>query len=36
SYKNAIAPGQIAMFKTYPDPIKMKVYPTHRSHSLPE
>ncbi len=36
SYKNSIAPGQIKMFEAYPDTFKMHVYPTHRSHSLPE
>lgn len=33
-YKDELAPGQIAMLKTYPD-YKMIVYPTHRSASFP-
>jgi hypothetical protein len=35
-YKNALSPGQIAMFKRYPDTYKMPVYPSHRSARLPE
>ncbi len=33
-YQDELAPGQVAMFKTYPD-YKMIVYPTHRSASFP-
>ena len=33
-YKDNLAPGQIAMLKTYPD-YKMIVYPTHRSAAFP-
>ncbi len=36
TYKDQIAPGQISMLETYPDTFKMNVYPSHRSHSLPE
>ena len=34
-YKDKLTPGQLAMFKRYPDSYKMPVYPTHRSASLP-
>ncbi|PZP23699.1 DUF1329 domain-containing protein [Pseudomonas kuykendallii] len=35
-YKAKLSPGQLAMFKRYPDTFKMPVYPTHRSATLPE
>lgn len=34
-YKDKLTPGQLAMFKRYPDSYKMPVYPTHRSASVP-
>jgi len=34
-YKDKLTPGQMAMFKRYPDSYRMPVYPTHRSASLP-
>ncbi len=34
-YKDKLTPGQLAMFKRYPDSYKMPVYPTHRSANLP-
>src|SRR5574343_1984274 len=34
-YKDKLTPGQVAMFKRYPDSYKMPVYPTHRSASVP-
>ena len=34
-YKDKLTPGQLAMFKRYPESYKMPVYPTHRSASLP-
>ncbi len=34
-YKDKLTPGQLAMFKRYPDSYRMPVYPTHRSASLP-
>ncbi|PHS72780.1 MAG: hypothetical protein COB22_04160 [Cycloclasticus sp.] len=30
-YADKLTPGQIAMFKQYPDTFKMNVYPTHRT-----
>ena len=30
-YKDKLTPGQVAMFKRYPDSFKIPVYPTHRS-----
>ncbi|MNF23857.1 hypothetical protein D3C84_44430 [compost metagenome] len=33
-YQARLTPGQVAMFKRYPD-YRMKVYPSHRSASLP-
>lgn len=36
SHEDALAPGQVKMFETYPDSFQMHVYPTHRSHALPE
>lgn len=35
-YQNTLTPGQIAMFKRYPDTYKMPVYTTHRSVGLPD
>lgn len=34
-YKDKLTPGQLAMFKRYPESYKMPVYPTHRSANLP-
>ncbi|MEP1472260.1 MAG: DUF1329 domain-containing protein [Halieaceae bacterium] len=35
-YKDKLSPGQVAMFKRYPDSYKMPVYPTRRSARLPD
>ena len=35
-YQKYLSPGQIAMFKRFPDSYKMNIYPTHRSASLPK
>ncbi|QRY77922.1 DUF1329 domain-containing protein [Pseudomonas sp. PDNC002] len=35
-YKDKLTPGQLAMFKRYPDTYKIPVYPTRRSASSPE
>ena len=35
-YKNKLTPGQYKLFETYPDTFKINVYPTRRSHSMPE
>ncbi|WP_448564250.1 DUF1329 domain-containing protein [Thalassotalea ganghwensis] len=35
-YEKFLTPGQIALFKTYPDTFKMNVYQTRRSASYPE
>jgi len=35
-YKDKLTPGQLAMFKRYPDSYKMPVFPTHRSAALPD
>ncbi|GAA4651007.1 DUF1329 domain-containing protein [Kistimonas scapharcae] len=35
-YRNQLTPGQLAMFKRYPDTFQMNVYPTRRSASYPE
>lgn len=35
-YKDKLSPGQLAMFKRYPDTYRMPVYPTRRSAALPE
>ena len=35
-YKDKLSPGQLAMFKRYPDSYRMPVYPSHRSVSLPD
>lgn len=34
-YKDKLTPGQLAMFKRYPESYRMPVYPTHRSATLP-
>ncbi|WP_278620626.1 DUF1329 domain-containing protein [Ectopseudomonas oleovorans] len=34
-YKDKLTPGQLAMFKRYPESYKMPVFPTHRSANLP-
>ncbi|MBF0101575.1 MAG: DUF1329 domain-containing protein [Desulfobacterales bacterium] len=34
--KEKLTPGQLAMFKTYPNTYKMYVYPTHRTASYPK
>jgi hypothetical protein len=35
-YKDKLAPGQIAMFKRYPETFKMKVFPSHRGATMPD
>jgi len=35
-YADKLSPGQVAMFKRYPDTWRMHVYPTRRSASFPE
>ncbi|CRM48967.1 DUF1329 domain-containing protein [Pseudomonas sp. 58 R 3] len=35
-YKDKLTPGQIAMFKTYPDSYQMPVYQTRRTASAPQ
>ncbi|MDD0841931.1 DUF1329 domain-containing protein [Pseudomonas sp. Gutcm_11s] len=35
-YKDKLTPGQLAMFKRYPETYKMPVYTTHRSAGLPQ
>lgn len=35
-YKERLTPGQLAMFKRYPDSYRMPVYPSHRTAALPE
>ena len=34
-YKDKLTPGQLAMFKRYPETYRMPVYTTHRSVSMP-
>jgi hypothetical protein len=34
-YKDRLTPGQLALFKRYPDSYRMPVYKTHRSANLP-
>lgn len=34
-YKDKLTPGQLAMFKRYPDSYRMPVYPTHRTANMP-
>jgi hypothetical protein len=36
TYKKKLTPGQYKLFQTYPDTFKINVYPTHRSHSMPD
>ena len=35
-FKKHLTPGLLAMFKTYPDSFKMNVYPSHRTHAMPD
>ena len=35
-HADKLSPGQLAMFKRYPNTFKMNVYPTRRSASYPE
>lgn len=35
-YKDNLSPGQLAMFKKYPDTYKLPVYPSHRTSKLPQ
>lgn len=35
-YKDKLTPGQVAMFKAYPDSFKMHIYPSRRSASYPQ
>lgn len=35
-YASKLSPGQLAMFKKYPDSYKMPIYPTHRSFRMPD
>ncbi|WP_419831864.1 DUF1329 domain-containing protein [Endozoicomonas atrinae] len=35
-YRHQLTPGQLAMFKRYPDSFKMNVFPTRRSASYPD
>jgi hypothetical protein len=35
-YADNLSPGQIALFKKYPDTYKMPVYPSHRTVTLPD
>ncbi|MCU1715679.1 DUF1329 domain-containing protein [Pseudomonas sp. 5P_3.1_Bac2] len=35
-YRDKLNPGQLAMFKRYPETYQMKVYPSHRSVSMPQ
>ncbi|HBN9689362.1 MULTISPECIES: DUF1329 domain-containing protein [Pseudomonas] len=35
-YQDHLSPGQLAMFKRYPDTYKLPVYPSHRSANAPE
>lgn len=35
-YKDKLSPGQLAMFKRYPDTYRMPVYKTHRSAAAPQ
>lgn len=35
-YQKFLSPGQIALFKRFPDSYKMNIYPTHRSANLPK
>ncbi|MBY4677480.1 DUF1329 domain-containing protein [Marinobacterium arenosum] len=35
-YADKLTPGQLAMFKKYPDSFRMNIYPTHRSAAMPD
>ncbi|KQZ83570.1 MULTISPECIES: DUF1329 domain-containing protein [unclassified Pseudomonas] len=35
-YQKFLSPGQIALFKRFPDSYKMNIYPSHRSANLPK
>lgn len=35
-YRGKLTPGQLALFKRYPDTYKMAIYPTHRSANVPD
>lgn len=35
-HADKLTPGQLAMFKKYPDTFKMNVYPTHRTAAMPD
>ena len=35
-YKDKLSPGQLAMFKKYPQTYKMHIYPSHRSAAMPK
>ncbi|KRW62657.1 DUF1329 domain-containing protein [Pseudomonas sp. TTU2014-080ASC] len=35
-YRDKLNEGQLAMFKRYPETFKMKVYPSHRTVSMPQ
>lgn len=35
-YQKFLSPGQIALFKRFPDSYRMNIYPTHRSANLPK
>ncbi|MFK9083271.1 DUF1329 domain-containing protein [Pseudomonas neuropathica] len=35
-YQKFLSPGQIALFKRFPDSYKMNIYPSHRSANLPQ
>lgn len=35
-YKDKLTPGQVAMFKRYPDSFRMPVYTTHRTATVPQ
>lgn len=35
-HQGKLSPGQVAMFKKYPDTFKMNIYPTRRTQAVPE
>ena len=35
-HKNKLTPGQLKLLETYSDSFEMNIYPTRRSHSMPE
>ncbi|MCK8667761.1 DUF1329 domain-containing protein [Pseudomonas azerbaijanoccidens] len=35
-YEKFLSPGQVALFKRFPDSYKMNIYPSHRSANLPK